>query len=33
MAYVAPDEIDAAGFSGLMRKAALSARLQTIARR
>jgi A/G-specific adenine glycosylase len=28
MAYVAPDEIDAAGFSGLMRKAALSARGQ-----
>jgi A/G-specific adenine glycosylase len=26
MVYVAPDEIDAAGFSGLMRKAALAAR-------
>jgi A/G-specific adenine glycosylase len=28
MVFVAPDEIDAAGFSGLMRKAALSARAQ-----
>ena len=30
MAFVSPDEVDAAGFSGLMRKAALSARAQAI---
>jgi A/G-specific adenine glycosylase len=29
MVFIAPDEIDAAGFSGLMRKAALRAREQT----